>query len=174
MILVTRWYSTSQLADHSKYYSIYSASAPDGINLGERQADAWDPRPSTESWSGGAAPGAPRPNFPDHGRTFSDTSERAYGVGAPDYAGTRKEGGFGYQDQSPEQEEYNPYVAHPGGAYMNEAEPTPVALVSPEKRYQQSAGYGESSGSVSTPEGARYPSECDFIHKMIHSDTRYR
>jgi hypothetical protein len=81
---VTRFYSQSQRADHKKYYSVYSTL---GIPLNERNTDdAWNARPSTDSWHAGAAMGA---NDAQHRRqnsaaTFQDDEkydqEPSYGV----------------------------------------------------------------------------------------------
>ncbi|KAF8601765.1 hypothetical protein BDV93DRAFT_413209, partial [Ceratobasidium sp. AG-I] len=55
LLMVTRFYSLSQRADHKKYYTIYSTL---DIPLNERSDDAWNVRPSTDSWHAGAAMGA--------------------------------------------------------------------------------------------------------------------
>ncbi|KAG8992721.1 hypothetical protein FRB94_013471 [Tulasnella sp. JGI-2019a] len=106
LILLTQWYSSTQRADHEKYYSVYSVEAPQGIPLGERQriGDAWDPRPSTESWSGGGtrspgAPEEPRAMYRDHQRQLSDITERNYGNAEPPYSD--QEPKYGYSDAQP-------------------------------------------------------------------------
>lgn len=178
LILVCRWYGASQLADHSKYYSIYSVTAPDGIGLGERQQqDAWDPRPSTDSWSGtgggfspaGAGAANPRTQYRDHSRHNSDATERGYGVGAQDF---QNKPSYGYQD-SPGEQSYNPYVNQPDQAYTNEAEPTPVALVSPDRKYGASQAYGSGAGSMAAPPGAMYPNEGQFGRKTPKAENAY-
>ncbi|KAG8990853.1 hypothetical protein FRB90_001594, partial [Tulasnella sp. 427] len=156
LLLVCRWYSASQLADHSKYYSIYSVNPPEGIALGERQRadDAWDPRPSTESWSGGAmSPGVNRSGFGVHSRQNSDATERAYGVSAAD-AYAEKKPTYGYRD--------DPHGhSYPDQAYVNDQEaPTPLALTSPERKYKGDTDqYGSSQGGMAPPPGAMYPTE---------------
>lgn len=79
--MVTRFYSQSQRADHKKYYSIYSTL---DIPLNERSDDAWNARPSTDSWHAGAAMGA---NDAQHRRQNSAATydekydpEASYGV----------------------------------------------------------------------------------------------
>ncbi|KAF8756079.1 long-chain-acyl-CoA dehydrogenase [Rhizoctonia solani] len=78
-----RFYSQSQRADHKKYYSIYSQI---DIPLNDRNNDndAWNARPSTDSWHAGAAMGA---NEAQHRRQHSAAaydekydSEPSYGV----------------------------------------------------------------------------------------------
>ncbi|QRW05977.1 hypothetical protein RhiLY_11294 [Ceratobasidium sp. AG-Ba] len=138
LLLVTRFYSQSQRADHKKYYTIYSTL---DIPLNDRQNsdnDAWVVRPSTDSWHAGAAMGANDAQY--HRRQNSgvsyaddekyDTTEPAYGVrrtlaephravteepGPTPYAGgfAQNQGGAGYygdvQDlQRPEQQRYHP------------------------------------------------------------------
>ncbi|QRW24477.1 hypothetical protein RhiXN_11389 [Rhizoctonia solani] len=83
LLMVTRFYSQSQRADHKKYYSIYSQI---DIPLNDRNNDndAWNARPSTDSWHAGAAMGA---NEAQHRRQHSAAaydekydSEPSYGV----------------------------------------------------------------------------------------------
>ncbi|KAG8887503.1 hypothetical protein FRB98_009519 [Tulasnella sp. 332] len=93
LLLLCQWYSSTQRADHEKYYTTYSVDAPQGIPLGERQrpGDAWDPRPSTDEWSSSrvrspGAPEDPRAMYRDHGRQLSDVTEKPYGVAAAPYS----------------------------------------------------------------------------------------
>jgi hypothetical protein len=82
LMLVTRFYSQSQRADHKKYYSIYSTL---DIPLNDRSTDdAWNARASTDSWHAGAAMGA---NEAQHRRQHSAATydekydtEPSYGV----------------------------------------------------------------------------------------------
>ncbi|KAG8715670.1 hypothetical protein FRC11_001617 [Ceratobasidium sp. 423] len=83
LLMVARFYSQSQRADHKKYYSIYSQL---DIPLSDRNNDndAWNPRPSTDSWHAGAAMGA---NEAQHRRQQSTATydekydpEPSYGV----------------------------------------------------------------------------------------------
>ncbi|KAG8905693.1 hypothetical protein FRB99_008407 [Tulasnella sp. 403] len=155
---------SSQLADHSKYYSIYSVTAPEGINLGERQ-DAWDPRPSTDSWSptrGGVTSPTNAQPYRDHSRSPSETLEQPYGVGAAEYR--EKESAYGYQPNYPRRQESEgmseAYVTHPDQAYTSQPQPTPMTLVSPEKRYAN-----EADSSMVLPPGAMYPTEGQFGRK---------
>ncbi|KAG8978605.1 hypothetical protein FRC05_009877 [Tulasnella sp. 425] len=172
LLLVCRWYSVSQLADHSKYYSIYSVNPPDGIALGDRQRgeDAWDPRPSTESWSrGGMSPGATQPMFGAgaHSRQNSDAMERPYGVSAAD-AYAEKKPAYGYRDDSPGH-------SYPDQAYVNESEaPTPVALTSPEQRFKgEPDPYANTQAGMSLPPGAMYPAEGQFGRKTPRAADAY-
>ncbi|KIO33865.1 hypothetical protein M407DRAFT_3860 [Tulasnella calospora MUT 4182] len=156
LLLVCRWYSVSQLADHSKYYSIYSVNPPEGIPLGDRQRgeDAWDPRPSTESWSGGQmSPGVARPGFGAHSRQNSDVNDRAYGVSAAD-AYAEKKPTYGYRDDPTSH-------SYPDQAYVNDSEaPTPVALTSPDRRFKgEPDQYDNAQSGTALPPGAMYPSK---------------
>ncbi|KAG8923971.1 hypothetical protein FRC01_012100 [Tulasnella sp. 417] len=169
LILVCRWYSVSQLADHSKYYSIYSVNPPEGIALGERQRgdDAWDPRPSTESWSGGGmrSPGVARPGFGAHSRQNSDVN---YGVSAAD-AYAEKKPTYGYRDDSPTH-------TYPDQAYVNESEaPTPVALTSSsDHRFKgEPDPYGNAPSGMAPPPGAMYPTEGQFGRKTPRAADAY-
>ncbi|KAG8928055.1 hypothetical protein FRC02_007418 [Tulasnella sp. 418] len=138
LILVCHWYSVSQRADHSKYYSIYSVNAPEseGYDLGARRPgdDAWDPRPSTDSWSGNAFSGNAAARYSDHARQPSDATEKGYGVSAthienamkPSY-GYQDDGRMGYTDRKGYYDDDSPQDVHqPGQAYTNEPSATPT------------------------------------------------
>ncbi|KAG9094689.1 hypothetical protein FS749_012006 [Ceratobasidium sp. UAMH 11750] len=137
LLLVTRFYSQSQRADHKKYYTIYSTL---DIPLNDRQHDdAWNVRPSTDSWHAGAAMGANDAQYhrrQNSAATYADDekydTEPSYGVrryesdrtlAEPHRAVTEEPGptpvagGFvggqaGYYDaqdlQRPEQQRYHP------------------------------------------------------------------
>ncbi|KAG8782929.1 hypothetical protein FRC12_020303 [Ceratobasidium sp. 428] len=89
LLMVTRFYSQSQRADHKKYYTVYSTL---DIPLHERQVsadnDAWNARPSTDSWHAGAAMGANDAQYhrrQNSAATYADDekyvdAEPAYGV----------------------------------------------------------------------------------------------
>ncbi|KAG9086091.1 hypothetical protein FRC06_003281 [Ceratobasidium sp. 370] len=148
LLLVTRFYSQSQRADHKKYYTIYSTL---DIPLSDRQHadDAWNVRPSTDSWHAGAAMGANDAQYhrrQNSAATYADDekydSEPSYGV---------------------RRYESDRTLAEPHRAVTEEPGPTPVAggFVG----HAQGGGYYDAQ-DLQRPEQPRYhPAEGSFGRK---------
>jgi len=166
LILVTRFYKNSQQADHLKYYSIYSASgAVDGANgdnilLSERtprpeQGDAWDARPSTDSWSGAA-----------HQPTSAHYRTPSHIPMVPEEKPYPAQPGYDSAYSTPDAEPVA--LGHPSQA--------PPGFAAPPQRSTSNGQYYYGSNETQQPQGAhaQYRSEPGYADPSYHPNNPQR
>lgn len=151
LVLVLRNYSSDQISDHAKYRSIYSLHDGNDIALnnvrpGMTGDEAWDTRPSTDSWHP-RAEGGYRDNEPAY-QVPPQEKGVGYGIGASGSTGPSKQASV---DQA--------YLEHPSKANEAYAQPAHARSASQsEKVYDPSGappsyhGHGsEHGGPSATP-----------------------